>query len=78
MCGWLKDKSGLSWQIVPAILAKLLQDREPEKSKRNHDFCRGGSGGDEPSVLKTPDPEIGTKYHRHDYTMYQKYGLRPV
>jgi predicted 3-demethylubiquinone-9 3-methyltransferase (glyoxalase superfamily) len=33
-CGWLKDKFGLSWQIVPAILSKLLQDKDPEKSKR--------------------------------------------
>jgi predicted 3-demethylubiquinone-9 3-methyltransferase (glyoxalase superfamily) len=28
MCGWLKDKFGLSWQIVPAILAKLMSDQE--------------------------------------------------
>ena len=33
-CGWLKDKYGLSWQIVPTILAKLFQDKDPEKSKR--------------------------------------------
>jgi predicted 3-demethylubiquinone-9 3-methyltransferase (glyoxalase superfamily) len=33
-CGWLKDKYGLSWQIIPAILVKLLQDKDPEKSKR--------------------------------------------
>jgi predicted 3-demethylubiquinone-9 3-methyltransferase (glyoxalase superfamily) len=33
-CGWLKDKYGLSWQIVPAALFKLLQDRDPQKSKR--------------------------------------------
>ena len=33
-CGWLKDKFGLSWQIVPGILSKLLQDKDPEKSKR--------------------------------------------
>src|SRR5690349_7429212 len=31
-CGWLKDKFGLSWQIVPKILAKLLSD--PEKAPR--------------------------------------------
>jgi predicted 3-demethylubiquinone-9 3-methyltransferase (glyoxalase superfamily) len=31
-CGWLKDKFGLSWQIVPAILPELL--RNPEKSER--------------------------------------------
>ena len=33
-CGWLKDKYGLSWQIVPSILVKLLQDKDAEKSKR--------------------------------------------
>jgi predicted 3-demethylubiquinone-9 3-methyltransferase (glyoxalase superfamily) len=33
-CGWLKDKYGLSWQVVPTILNKLIQDKDPEKSKR--------------------------------------------
>jgi len=33
-CGWLKDKYGLSWQIVPTILLKLLGDKDAEKSKR--------------------------------------------
>ncbi|MDQ3111725.1 MAG: VOC family protein [Bacteroidota bacterium] len=33
-CGWLKDKYGLSWQIVPPILEKLLSDPDQEKSKR--------------------------------------------
>ena len=34
MCGWLKDKFGLSWQIVPTVLPELLQDNDAEKSKR--------------------------------------------
>lgn len=34
VCGWLKDKFGLSWQIVPTILGELLYDKDPEKSKR--------------------------------------------
>jgi len=33
-CGWLKDKYGLSWQINPTILGEMLQDSNPEKSKR--------------------------------------------
>ena len=33
-CGWLKDKYGLSWQIVPSILGSLLQSKEPEKAQR--------------------------------------------
>ena len=33
-CGWLKDKYGMSWQIVPAILSKLMQSADKEKSKR--------------------------------------------
>jgi predicted 3-demethylubiquinone-9 3-methyltransferase (glyoxalase superfamily) len=33
-CGWLKDKFGLSWQIVPTILGELMQDKDPQKSKR--------------------------------------------
>jgi len=33
-CGWLKDKFGLSWQIVPTRLFELLQDPDPAKSKR--------------------------------------------
>jgi predicted 3-demethylubiquinone-9 3-methyltransferase (glyoxalase superfamily) len=33
-CGWLKDKYGLSWQINPTILGKLLSDPDPAKAKR--------------------------------------------
>jgi len=34
MCGWLKDKYGLSWQITPTILPEMIQDNDPEKAKR--------------------------------------------
>jgi len=33
-CGWLKDKYGVSWQIIPSVLGELLQHKDPEKSKR--------------------------------------------
>jgi predicted 3-demethylubiquinone-9 3-methyltransferase (glyoxalase superfamily) len=33
-CGWLKDKFGLSWQVIPTALFRLMQDRDPEKSRR--------------------------------------------
>lgn len=34
MCGWLKDKYGLSWQIVPRILTELLGDKDPQRAQR--------------------------------------------
>ncbi|MBG6237678.1 putative 3-demethylubiquinone-9 3-methyltransferase (glyoxalase superfamily) [Mycetocola sp. CAN_C7] len=34
MCGWLKDKYGLSWQIVPPVLGELMSDPDPEKAGR--------------------------------------------
>ena len=33
-CGWLKDKFGLSWQVVPSVLPELIQDDDPKKSGR--------------------------------------------
>ena len=33
-CGWLKDRFGLSWQVVPTVLPRLLTDPDPAKSKR--------------------------------------------
>lgn len=32
-CGWLKDKFGLSWQIVPRVLMEMLQDKDPARAK---------------------------------------------
>jgi predicted 3-demethylubiquinone-9 3-methyltransferase (glyoxalase superfamily) len=34
MCGWLKDKFGLSWQVVPRQLGEMMGDKDPEKAKR--------------------------------------------
>jgi predicted 3-demethylubiquinone-9 3-methyltransferase (glyoxalase superfamily) len=34
VCGWLKDRYGVSWQIVPTVLGKLLQGKDAERAKR--------------------------------------------
>ena len=33
-CGWLKDKYGLSWQVIPTALGEMLQDKDRKKSQR--------------------------------------------
>lgn len=33
-CGWLRDKYGLSWQIIPSVLGRMLQDKDPLKAQR--------------------------------------------
>jgi predicted 3-demethylubiquinone-9 3-methyltransferase (glyoxalase superfamily) len=33
-CGWLKDKYGLSWQVIPSILGELLRHKDPEKATK--------------------------------------------
>jgi predicted 3-demethylubiquinone-9 3-methyltransferase (glyoxalase superfamily) len=33
-CGWLKDKYGVTWQIIPTILLQLLKDKDPAKAER--------------------------------------------
>jgi predicted 3-demethylubiquinone-9 3-methyltransferase (glyoxalase superfamily) len=33
-CGWLKDRFGLSWQIVPTVLDRMMSDADPEKARR--------------------------------------------
>jgi len=36
-CGWLKDRFGLSWQIVPKVLAEMMADPDRVRSKRTSD-----------------------------------------
>jgi predicted 3-demethylubiquinone-9 3-methyltransferase (glyoxalase superfamily) len=33
-CGWLKDRFGVSWQIVPTLLPEMLRDKDPDKARR--------------------------------------------
>ena len=33
-CGWLRDKYGLSWQIIPSVLGQMLQDSDAERSRK--------------------------------------------
>jgi predicted 3-demethylubiquinone-9 3-methyltransferase (glyoxalase superfamily) len=33
-CGWLKDRFGLSWQVIPATLGEMIKDKDPAKSRR--------------------------------------------
>ena len=33
-CGWLKDRYGLSWQVVPIVLSEMLRDKDPARAKR--------------------------------------------
>ncbi len=33
-CGWLKDKYGVSWQVIPIVLVDMISDPDPEKAKR--------------------------------------------
>ena len=33
-CGWLKDKFGMAWQVVPTVMIEMLRDKDPQKAKR--------------------------------------------
>jgi predicted 3-demethylubiquinone-9 3-methyltransferase (glyoxalase superfamily) len=33
-CGWVKDKFGISWQVVPSVLGRLLDDKDAAKAQR--------------------------------------------
>jgi predicted 3-demethylubiquinone-9 3-methyltransferase (glyoxalase superfamily) len=43
VCGWLKDKYGVSWQVIPKGLIEMLTDADPEKAKRTTEAMFGMS-----------------------------------
>ncbi|QNF33990.1 VOC family protein [Adhaeribacter swui] len=56
-CGWLKDKYGLSWQVVPPVLPKLLQHPDPEKSIRVMQAMMQMSKIDIPALIRAAEAE---------------------
>ena len=54
-CGWLKDRFGVSWQVVPAVLSEMLRDKDPEKAPRVM-----------AAVLKMKKIDIGTLKSAYD------------
>jgi predicted 3-demethylubiquinone-9 3-methyltransferase (glyoxalase superfamily) len=40
-CGWVEDKFGVSWQVIPKALFKMIADTNPEKSKRTYEAMMG-------------------------------------
>jgi predicted 3-demethylubiquinone-9 3-methyltransferase (glyoxalase superfamily) len=61
-CGWLQDKYGLSWQIVPDILGELLQDKDPQKSKRAMEAMLKMKKLDIKVLKQARDGQLSTKY----------------
>ncbi|MDQ1609909.1 MAG: hypothetical protein QOE16_2641 [Microbacteriaceae bacterium] len=56
-CGWLKDKFGLSWQIVPPVLGELLSDPDPARSGRAMQAMLGMSKLDIAALTAAADGE---------------------
>jgi predicted 3-demethylubiquinone-9 3-methyltransferase (glyoxalase superfamily) len=57
-CGWLKDPFGVSWQIIPTILSKLLNDPDPVKSKRVMDAMLQMKKIDSDMLIKAYEGEV--------------------
>jgi predicted 3-demethylubiquinone-9 3-methyltransferase (glyoxalase superfamily) len=53
-CGWLKDKYGVSWQIVPAVLGEMVSDSDPQKLGK----CHAGAAPYEESRHRRPEAGI--------------------
>ena len=58
-CGWLKDKFGLSWQIIPSILPKLLQDPDAARSRRAMEAMMGMDKLDIAVLKQAADGTVG-------------------
>ncbi|MBW4062139.1 VOC family protein [Candidatus Saccharibacteria bacterium] len=56
-CGWLKDKFGLSWQIVPSAMGDLLGDPDPEKASRTMTAMMAMHKLDLPALKRAHDGE---------------------
>ena len=62
MCGWLKDKFGLSWQVTPRVLMELIHDPNPEKAKRVFKAMLEMKKIDIPTLERARDGEtVGSK-----------------
>jgi predicted 3-demethylubiquinone-9 3-methyltransferase (glyoxalase superfamily) len=49
-CGWVEDKFGVSWQVIPKVLSKMLSDPDPAKSKRTFTALMGMKKVDIPAL----------------------------
>ncbi len=48
-CGWLKDRYGLSWQVIPDRLQELIADPDPARRRRRRRPCSGCAGSSSPN-----------------------------
>ncbi|MGZ4616190.1 MAG: VOC family protein [Actinomycetes bacterium] len=67
-CGWLKDKYGVSWQVIPTALNELLSDPDPEKSQRAMKAMLAMSKIDIEALKRAAEQEAGAG---------QRYSFRP-
>ncbi|MDQ1393932.1 MAG: hypothetical protein QOF30_2909 [Acidimicrobiaceae bacterium] len=57
-CGWLKDKFGVSWQIVPTLLEQLINDPDPGKVQRVMTAMFGMSRIDTAELQRAADAQV--------------------
>jgi predicted 3-demethylubiquinone-9 3-methyltransferase (glyoxalase superfamily) len=59
-CGWIKDKFGLSWQVVPKVLPELLMDSDPARAERVFIALLGMQKLDIAALLNAAGPSTGS------------------